>query len=198
MDGNQQQRAALYCRVSTGLQTTENQLLELRRVAQQRGWTIVREFTVTMSGAKEPPERRELLAEARRGMFDVVLTTAYDRVARSTVDLISTVEALRAAGVGFVSLRENVDTTGPTGRLIMTIFAGLAEWEREAIRSRVRLGLARARAEGKKLGRPRRQVDVSAVQRLLDDGRSWRQISMALKTPRRTLCRAWNVSRKAA
>lgn len=191
-------RVAIYCRVSTGQQTTENQFLELRRVATQRGWTIVREFAVTTSGAKDPPERRQLLDEAQRGNFDIVLVTAYDRLARSTVDLITVVEALRTSGVGFVSLRENVDTTGPTGRLIMTIFAGLAEWEREIIRGRVRLGLARARAEGKQLGRPRRRVDVTSVQRLLNEGRSWRQISMALKTPRRTLERAWSTSRRSA
>ena len=180
-------RVALYARVSTGHQNHEMQLHELREIARQRGWVIVGEYEDTISGSKEGPERRRLLQDAHRNLFQQVLVWRFDRFARSARDLLLALDTLTSIGVGFASVREAFDTTTPIGRATVTILAAVAELERNIIRERIGAGLERARRKGKRLGRPRRVVDVDRVRQLLAEGRSQREIAVALKIPRSTL-----------
>ena len=157
--------AALYARVSTADQTCENQLLELRAYATARGWTIVREFVdAGVSGTKEKrPALDELMKDARRRRFDVVVCWRLDRLGRSLKHLVTLTEELTALGIAFVSLGEGIDCTTPAGKLQLHILAALAEFERERIRERVLAGLARAKAQGKRLGRPRRRSTTAVI-----------------------------------
>jgi DNA invertase Pin-like site-specific DNA recombinase len=143
--------------VSTADQTCENQLLELRRYCEARGLEVVREFVDHgVSGAKDRrPALDELLTDARRRRFDMLVCWRLDRLGRSLRHLVMLLEDLQAAGVNFVSLNEGIDLATPSGRLQLHILAALAEFERSRIQERVRAGLARARAQGKRLGRPR-------------------------------------------
>jgi DNA invertase Pin-like site-specific DNA recombinase len=158
-------RAALYARVSTSDQTCENQLLELRTYASARGWDIVREFVdAGVSGTKEKrPALDELVKDAKRRRFDVVACWRLDRLGRSLKHLVTLTEELTAVGIAFVSLGEGIDCTTPAGKLQLHILAALAEFERERIRERVLAGLARARAQGKRLGRPRRHPATVSI-----------------------------------
>src|SRR5262245_52996373 len=150
-------RAAIYARVSTLDQEPENQLQELRRYVEARGWTAVEYVDRGISGAKERrPALDGLVADARRRRFDVVVCWRLDRLGRNLKHLVTLLEELHAVGVAFVSLGEGIDCTTPAGKLQLHILAALAEFERERIRERVLAGLARARSQGKRLGRPRR------------------------------------------
>src|SRR5688572_13110858 len=150
-------KVAIYARVSTTDQTCENQLLELRRYADARGWTVTREYVDEgVSGAKERrPALDSLVKDAKRRRFDVLVCWRLDRLGRNLRHLVTLLEDLQAVGVSFVSLGEGIDCTTPAGKLQLHILAALAEFERERIRERVLAGLARAKAQGKRLGRPR-------------------------------------------
>ena len=149
-------RAAIYARVSTLDQEPENQLQELRRYVQARGWTAAEYVDKGVSGATERrPALDQLLGDARRRRFDVVVCWRLDRLGRNLKHLITLLEELQALGVAFVSLAEGIDATTPAGKLQMHILGAIAEFERERIRERVLAGLARARTQGKRLGRPR-------------------------------------------
>lgn len=149
-------RVAVYCRVSTLDQHPETQLIELRQAAQQRDWEMTGTYTDHgISGARaRRPQLDQMLSDARRGKFDVLLCWSFDRIARSTKHLLEVVDELQRAGVEFVSLRENVDTGGAMGRAITTIMGAIAELERSLLIERVRAGMNRARLEGRRLGRP--------------------------------------------
>jgi DNA invertase Pin-like site-specific DNA recombinase len=152
-------RAAIYARVSTFEQTAENQLVELRRYVESRGWTPTEYVDTGVSGAKDRrPALDELLRDARRRRLDVVVCWRLDRLGRNLKHLITLLEELQALGVAFVSLAEGIDATTPAGRLQMHILAAIAEFERARIAERVKLGLARVRALGKRLGRPPRNI----------------------------------------
>lgn len=190
-------RAALYARVSTrDKQNPEMQLNELRSYAERRGWDLAGEYLdLGISGAQAGrPEMDRLLADCRRRAVDAVVVFRFDRFARSVRHLVDALEEFRALGIEFVSLHENVDTTTPIGRFSFHIFAALAEFERELIRERVRSGLANARAQGtrsgKPIGRPRAAVDASTVARLRAQGRSWRAIATEMGVGVPTLFRA--------
>src|SRR5579883_2525421 len=172
-------RCAIYGRVSTAEQSTQMQLEELRAYCERRGWEIIEEFTDTgISGSKESrPALNRLLISARRRRFDAVLVYRYDRFARSLRQLVNALSEFDALGIHFVSLHEGVDTSTPNGRLVFGIFASIAEFERELIRSRVRSGLAAAKAKGKRLGRPRTVVDAAQVVRLRASGASWQRVA---------------------
>src|SRR3954451_12699514 len=150
-------RCAIYARVSTTEQTCENQLLELRRYCSARGWTVFKEYLDEgVSGSKDRrPALDELLKASRRRRFDVLVCWRLDRLGRNLRHLILMLDELQALGVAFVSLAEGIDATTPAGKLQLHILGAIAEFERERIRERVRAGLARARAQGKRLGRPR-------------------------------------------
>ncbi|MGA7020513.1 MAG: recombinase family protein [Pseudolabrys sp.] len=151
-------RAALYVRVSTDKQTVENQVARLTEVAKGRGWEIVATFNdAGISGAKERKDRPgldQMLKDASKGRFDVVMTWAIDRLGRSLVDLLATVQHLENCGVDLFIDRQFIDTTTPTGKLMFQIVGAFAEFERSMIRERVHAGLKRAVANGKTLGRP--------------------------------------------
>ena len=186
-------RAAIYGRVSTSNhgQDVTTQTRELHEHVLRRGWQMAGEYLdVGVSGSKESrPELNRLLADARRRKFDCVLVYRYDRFARSLRQLVNALEEFRALGIDFVSLHEGVDTSTPNGRLVFGIFASIAEFERELIRDRVKSGLRNAVARGKRLGRPKKSVDVSAITRLRAEGQSWAKISermgVSVRTARR-------------
>jgi DNA invertase Pin-like site-specific DNA recombinase len=150
-------RAALYARVSTLDQEPENQLVDLRQYADARGWTVHEYVDEGVSGSKERrPALDRLLNDARRRRVDVLICWRLDRLGRNLRHLVTLLDELQALGVSFVSLGEGIDCTTPAGKLQLHILAALAEFERGRIQERVRAGLARARREGKRLGRPRR------------------------------------------
>ena len=173
-------RVALYSRVSTNEQNAAMQLEELRDYCRRRQWQIAEEFTdAGVSGSKESrPALNRLLYDAKRRKFDAVLVYRYDRFARSLRQLVNALTEFDALGIHFVSLHEGVDTSTPNGRLVFGIFASIAEFERELIRSRVRSGLAAARARGKRLRRPKVTVDSARVVALRRAGCSWREITL--------------------
>ena len=156
MAAGRTRRAAIYARVSTFDQTAENQIIELRRYAETRGWTASEYVDEGVSGSTDHrPALDKLLRDVRRRRFDVLVCWRLDRLGRNLKHLILFLEELQALGVDFVSLAEGIDATTPAGRLQMHILGAIAEFERARIAERVRLGLARVRAEGQRLGRPR-------------------------------------------
>ncbi len=152
-------KVALYARVSTADQHCSNQLAELHRYATARGWSIDPAHVYIdegVSGMKESrPALDVLVKAAKRRRFDLLLVWRLDRLGRSLKHLVILLDELRAFGVQFASLNEAIDTSTPSGQLMLHLLAAFAQFERERIRERVYLGLARARAEGKRLGRPR-------------------------------------------
>ncbi|HXS06272.1 MAG TPA: recombinase family protein [Rhizomicrobium sp.] len=151
-------RVCLYVRVSTDHQTVENQILELTAIAERRGWQIVATYSdAGISGAKgrdKRPGLDQMLNEAKRRKFDVVMTAAIDRLGRSLVDLLHTIQELEACGVDMFIDKQAIDTTTPMGKLIFQVCGAFAEFERSMIRQRVRAGLKRAVKDGVRLGRP--------------------------------------------
>ncbi len=158
-------RAAIYLRVSTFDQHPENQLHDLAQMAQQRGWNLVHEYRDHgVSGARaRRPQLDQLLADARRGHFDLVAVWACDRLARSTKHFLETLDEFDHLGIEFVSFREQLDTGGPLGRALVIIISVMAELERSLIIERVRAGMRRAQMEGIRIGRRPAQVDRESV-----------------------------------
>jgi len=152
-------KVALYARVSTREQTTDNQLMRLRQVAAARDYVIIGEYLDVASGADpKRPQLAAMLNAAKKGQVDRIIALRLDRLARSVINLAELVGDLDTWGVGLEIIDQPIDTTTPSGRLTYTILAGVAEFERELIRDRTRDGLARAKAQGKTLGRPKRQL----------------------------------------
>jgi DNA invertase Pin-like site-specific DNA recombinase len=150
-------RCAIYARVSTLDQEPENQLAELRRYVEARNWTPAEHIDRGVSGAKDRrPALDALLKDARRRRFDVLVVWRLDRLGRNLRHLITMLEELQALGIAFVSLNEGIDATTPAGKLQMHVLGAIAEFERARIAERVKAGLQRARAQGKRLGRPRK------------------------------------------
>jgi DNA invertase Pin-like site-specific DNA recombinase len=148
-------RAGLYARVSTlDQQTLPMQSRAMREYAVRRGWTIAMQVKEVGSGATQRQLREKLLEAVRRREIDVVVVWRLDRWGRSVTDLLATMQELEHLGVGFVSLTEALDLTTPAGRAMAGLLAVFAEFEREILRERVRAGLAHARQNGKRLGRP--------------------------------------------
>ena len=176
-------RVALYARVSTcNGQDPEMQLRELREYASRRGWTITTEYVDQgVSGSKESrPQLNQLMADAHRRKFDAVLVWKIDRFGRSLKHLVNALADLCAYGVAFVSFRDNLDLSTPSGRLMFQIIGAMAEFERSLIQERVRAGLRNARAKGKRLGRPVASVDASRIMAMRQSGLTWRTISREL------------------
>jgi putative DNA-invertase from lambdoid prophage Rac len=148
-------RVGLYSRISTNdQQTLPMQNRAMREYAARRGWTIAMQVKEVGSGAVQRQLREKLLDAARRREIDVVLVWRLDRWGRSVADLLATLQELEHLGVGFVSLTEALDLTTPAGRAMAALLAVFAEFEREILRERVRAGLAHARQNGQRLGRP--------------------------------------------
>jgi DNA invertase Pin-like site-specific DNA recombinase len=152
-------RAALYVRVSRDSQTVENQIRELRQVAGRRGWDVVEVYSdAGISGAKGRngrPGLDSMLKDANRRKFDIVMAWAIDRLGRSLIDLLDTIQHLEACGVDLYLDQQAIDTTTPMGKLVFQVTGAFAEFERTMIRQRVKAGLKRAVAQGVKLGRPK-------------------------------------------
>jgi len=148
-------KAAVYVRVSTSEQETERQEVELRQYCEKRGWSIKVYRDRGHSGAKsDRPALNEMVHQLRCRRIDVVVVLALDRLARSLKQLLSIAEDCRSVGVDLVSLKQNVDTTLPAGRLTFQVLGAVAEFERELLRERVRSGMLQARRSGKHVGRP--------------------------------------------
>jgi DNA invertase Pin-like site-specific DNA recombinase len=151
-----QKRVALYARVSTvdKGQDPETQLVGLREYATRRGFGLVGEYVDYASGLRDDrPQYRRLLKAARKRHIDVVLVWRYDRFARSTQALVQALREFQHLGVDFISYQENIDTTTPQGEMIFTVMASLAQFESTLISARVKAGMARARAQGKRIAR---------------------------------------------
>ena len=173
-------RAAIYMRVSTVDQHPETQLLDLRQMAAQRGYEIVHEYTDRISGTKaKRPGLDQMMRDARRGQFDVVLVWACDRIARSTRHFLDVLDDLNRLNVEFISFREQIDTGGPLGRAIVVIIGAIAELERSLIVERVRAGMRRAKLEGRSIGRRPLELDRQRICRDRKQGQSLRKIAKA-------------------
>ena len=190
-------RAALYARVSTvgHGQDVGLQLDELRAAAAQRGWVVVEEFVdegVSGANASRPGLDR-MMAAARLGRLDLVAVWKLDRLGRSLANLLGNLDELGHHGVGFVSLRDSgIDTTSPTGRLLLQVMGAFAEFERGLIQERVKAGVARAKARGVKFGRPTATVNpkaLEAAEKLIAEGWSIRSTADATGLRRSTLHR---------
>src|SRR5262249_39013751 len=149
----------LYHRVSTLDQNPELARDELRSAARRYGYEIAIEVEETGSGAQnDRPGLQQIMDSARRGKIDAVLAWKLDRVGRSALDLLANIRALEDSGVRFIAITQGIDIKPngePMTRLLLTMLAAIAEFERDLIRERTRLGIARARAAGKRVGRPR-------------------------------------------
>ena len=184
-------RACLYLRVSTVDQHPESQLHDLEAMAQQRGFEIVKQYTDRVTGTKaRRPGLDQMLTDARRGQFDVVLVWASDRLARSVRHFLEVLDELNRLQIEFISFREQLDTGGPLGRAVVVIIGAIAELERSLIVERVRAGLRRAKLEGRRLGRPPRNLDRDALLRDRARGCSYGQLAKLHAIPRSTVIRA--------
>ncbi len=184
-------RAALYVRVSTVDQHPETQLHELRQFASQRGLQIVREYSDHgVSGTRaRRPGLDQMLDDARRHRFDVVVVWSCDRLARSTKHLLQVLDELNGMGIQFLSQREAIDTEGPLGRAIIVIVSAIAELERCLIVERVRAGMRRARAEGRQIGRARLDVNREQVVHDRRSGMSLTRVATKHGISRASVCR---------
>src|SRR5664279_4353088 len=179
---------ALYARVSTSSkgQDPEMQLTELREFASKRGWQIVDEFVdIGVSGSKDHrPQLDAMMRLAQARKVDVIVCWKLDRFGRSLRHLVDALAELQAVGCAFVSLRDNLDLSTPSGRLMFHVIAAMAEFERELIRERVKAGLAHARSKGRIGGRPKvkreRDRDAKTIRRLRAEGESYAEIAEAL------------------
>ena len=149
-------RCALYARVSTNNQTADNQLLELRQYVEARRWSAVEYVDRGVSGSKDRrPALDQLVADVRRHKVQAVVCWRLDRLGRNLRHLVLLLDEWQSRGIAFVTLGEGIDTSTPAGRLVAGVLASIAEFERARIQERIHAGLARARAQGKRLGRPR-------------------------------------------
>jgi DNA invertase Pin-like site-specific DNA recombinase len=180
-------RIAIYARVSTDKQSTENQLLELRTLCTKLGYTIVQEYTDNgISGAKSRDERpalNDLLKDATRRKFDMVMCWSIDRLGRSLQHLVEILNELQALKVDLYFQQQGMDTSTPSGRMIFSVFGAIGEFERNLLRERVLAGQQRAKANGVKLGRPSKMNDgmKSAVKLLREKGMGIKQIARELQ-----------------
>jgi len=196
MTRKKEPRVAIYARVSTSDQDPEMQIRELREYASHRGFDVVVVLVDKESGAKERrPELDRLWALVRSRKVDAVLVWRFDRFARSTKQLVDALEEFNHLGVDFISLKEQIDTSSPMGKAMFTIISAIAEFEREIITERIRGGIARARAEGKRLGRPPVSADVRAdVKRLRKENLSIREIARKIGVSKSAVFKVLNSS----
>ena len=183
-------RAALYMRVSTLDQHPETQLYDLEQMARQREFEIIERYTDRISGTRaRRPGLDKMLADARRGKFDVVLVWACDRLARSVRHFLEVLDELNRLKVEFVSFREQLDTGGAMGRAFVVIISVVAELERNLIVERVRAGMRRAKLEGRHIGRPPLEIDREAVVRDRARGCSVRELAKMHRISRTSITR---------
>ena len=172
-------KVAIYVRVSTvnGGQNLENQTIPLKEYCEKRGWEIYKIYEEKESGAKDNrPVLRELMAQAKKRLFDCVVVFRFDRFARSSQMLINSLETFNSLGIDFVSYQESLDSSSPAGKALFTVISAFAEFERAIIQERVMAGLYRARMQGKVLGRPRVDIDKEEILKLKGEGMTTRAI----------------------
>jgi DNA invertase Pin-like site-specific DNA recombinase len=176
-------RVALYARVSTLTgQSPEMQLVEMREYVATRGWQVIEEYVDHgVSGAKKSrPALNRLLADAKQRRFDAVVVWKIDRFGRSLRHLVNSIAELENLGVSFVSLRDSIDLSSPSGILMFQLIAAMSQFERSLIQERVKAGIRNARNKGRRLGRSRLDVDHGRIARLRANGASLRAISEQL------------------
>lgn len=182
---NTVKRVGIYARVSTleKGQDPETQLLQLREYAQRRDFKVVAEYVDYASDtSQDRPQYKVMMEAARKRKLDVILVWRYDRFARSTQALVNAMKEFGQLGVDFISYQENIDTTTPTGELIFHVMASLAQFESSLISGRVKAGMARAKAQGKHVARPRISAEKqSEMMELYQQGLSMNQISKKAK-----------------
>lgn len=185
------QTVAIYVRVSTGSQTVENQERELLAHCQRQGWQVYRVYRDEgYSGAVAVrPALTEMLNDARLGRFNILVVWKIDRLARSISHLLEVLTELKGLGIGFVNLTEAINTETAQGRMLCSFLAAIAEFERELIVERVRSGMARAKANNVKIGRPRTAFDYAKAAELRKQGLGYKAIARALSVPRTTVYR---------
>jgi DNA invertase Pin-like site-specific DNA recombinase len=179
-------RVALYTRVSTDAQTTANQELALRQIAERRDWSVVHVYTDNgVSGAKGRngrPGLEAMLKDAQRRRFDIVACWAIDRLGRSLIDLLGTIQHLEACSIDLYLDQQAIDTTTPMGKLVFQITGAFAEFERSMIQQRIRAGVDRAKAKGVKFGRPKVSATVEReVRHRLGSGEGMLKIARGMK-----------------
>lgn len=183
-------KIALYARVSKAddTQDPENQLIRLRSYAQVQGWEIHGEYVDMASGADpNRPDLKRMMKDARARRFGLVLTTKIDRIARSSLDLKQTIAELEDRGIKFECADQPFSTNTSTGRLLFGILGEIAEFERALIIERTKAGLARAKAQGKQLGRPRVSADRARILELRAQGLGYRRIADVLGVSHQTV-----------
>lgn len=178
-------RVALYLRVSTDGQTTTNQQAELERVAERSGWSVVevyRDHGISGSKSrKERPALRQLCQDATRRKFDLIAAWSVDRLGRSLQDLVSFLGEMHSLGIDLYLHQQAVDTTTPAGKALFQMMGVFAEFERAMIQERVKAGLKRARAQGKRLGRPKVAIKIEErIRTSLKSGAGIRKTAVAL------------------
>ena len=174
---------AIYARVSTDRQTVDMQIHELKEYVKRRGWNLYREFIDQgYSGSDtKRPAFQDMMNEAKKRKFDVLLVWKLDRLSRSMKDLVMVLNELGGLGIDFVSYDNNLDTSTPTGKLVFHVIGAVAEFEKDIIKERVKAGLENARRKGKKLGRPGVGDSVIEEAKILrGQGKSFRKIGRQL------------------
>jgi len=196
-EGRRNHRIALYGRVSTGSQNVESQMLPLRDYARSRGLEVVAVFTdIGISGkTTSRPGLNRLMDLSRKRLIDGVLVYRFDRFARSVRHLLAALQEFKSLGISFLSYSENLDTSSPLGEALFAIVGAMAQLERDLIRERVQTGLARARAEGRRLGRPRVEVTAQRAAEVYAACRSIRGTGRTLKISASTVQRLLQTSR---
>jgi len=190
-------KAAIYVRVSTADQHVESQLYDLRELATQRGLDVVQEYRDSGVSGKRArrPGLDALIADARQKKFSVVLVAAFDRVARSVKHFLQVMDEFDSLGIVFISRRENVDTSGPMGRLFLTLIGSIAELESDLIRERVLAGMRRAKLDGVRIGRAPMNLDRAAIVRDRVGGMTLTAVARKWGISRSLVCKLVNRSR---
>jgi len=184
-------RCAIYARVSTPEQRIDNQLYDLRVFAEQRGFEVIAEYTdVGVSGSKaRRPGLDNMMKDAGKRRFHVVIVAAFDRVARSTKHFLSVVDELDGHGIEFVSRRENIATDGAMGRLFLTLISSIAELESDLIKERIRAGMRRRKLDGLPVGRQPLEIDHEALVRDRLNGMSLTDVARRYSVSRASVVR---------
>ena len=183
-------KAVLYLRVSTLDQHPESQLHDLQQLARQRGLEIVEIYEDRITGAKASrPGLDRLMADARQGKFNVLLVWACDRLARSVMHFLQVLDELARLNVKFISYQEQIDTGGALGKAVLVIVGAISELERSLIRERVKAGLRRAKLEGRRIGRPKLQIDREAVLEDRAQGMSLNELARKHQVSKSSICK---------
>jgi DNA invertase Pin-like site-specific DNA recombinase len=182
-------RVAIYCRVSTKEQSAEMQLADLRKFAEQRGWTVTNEFIDTgHSGAKDRrPGLDSLMTVARKRQIDGILVWRFDRFGRSVAHLVNAMAEFNALGVTFTSFQESFDTSSPVGKVMFSVIAAMAEFERQILIERIHGGLRKSKSLGRVPGPRRAVVDLDELRRQAAAGLSCRELGRVFNVSKDTV-----------